>query len=247
MKKEENELPVLITFYETKYNRIRQDAEIWKTKLNHVIDIWNNLGSFEPLTEPEFLSFFEIQPDKPNEEQINEILYNKVLAGRSIELNGLKLNRSAIDITLPNIDELIETIKDLPRGILPFQFNWITLKKGKIELNEKTFESIKKNQCSLFAENDAELKRFNLLKPVIEGLNKLFISENLDPIDKNKIFAYGSIVSVYDTQFIPSEHFIKFGDLSTAYFAYEAKGKAENVKIDPGSKEGAIMASLEKS
>lgn len=224
MKSKKLEKPVLVAFYHVKYASIRNDAEIWKRKLQSVIDTFHSLGKFKPLTEAEFKSFFVDEiPDRPNAERINEILLEKALDGHRLEINGIPLKKEALDLQMPDITKLVNEIKNLPHRITPMRWTFFKYNKGHIELNETSLEQVKINECSLFAVNTKELERYNQVKKVIDALNELVESSKLPKTHKDKL-ADGDVVLAYEGQFIPGETYIKEGIIrARVHFSHDNK------------------------
>jgi len=250
MKNKKLEKSVLVAFYHKKYDVVRQNAEIWKRKLQSIVDTFHSLGKFKSLTESEFKSFFidEI-PDKPNVEKINDILLEKALDGQKLEIAGIKIKKEALDLQMPDITKLVNEIRDLPYNIIPMRWTFFKYNKGHIELNETSLNQTKLQECSFFVENTIQLERYKKVKKVIDALNELFESSKLPKDYKHKL-ADGNIVRVYEGQLIPGETFIKEGTIR-ARVHFPNDNNSPNMKTTPESimKEGSryVAASMIKN
>jgi len=193
-----------------------------------------------------FKSFFidEI-PDQPNVERINEILLEKALDGQKLEINGIPLKKEVLDMQMPETTKLVKEIKNLPYNITPFRWSVLKYKKGHFELNETELKKIKIKECSLFAENQTELNRYNQVKKIIDALNELFESGTLAKDYKHK-FADGNVLRVYEGKFIPVESYIKQGVITNKiYLTHSKTPDLKNTpvsKITEGSRKNAAIA-----
>lgn len=206
--------PALVTFYGSKFKAIVDELEIWKTRLQQVIDEFFSLGEGYTLTYQEFQSMFKDgHLDKPHEKNISDLIWSQATKGMKLSIQGVKIKREMLDIDLPDPYNLTELIENLPffvvkwHGFENYEFDGKTL-----EISPKALEN-KKRECSLFANNALEYSRYKHAKQIVDALNNCWAEFGLNPAYREH-YIDGCLISFYDNKFVCAKFFIKTGIVS---------------------------------
>lgn len=210
----------LIFFDESKFNGLLSELEICKSLITGIISEICDLTKKPDNVDLPDVSMLLHSNYEYSVKVIKEFIFDIISENNSPALFGIPIDKEkAIEmVNLPDITRLKALLTEYQRVTTNFSVGakFFTVTNGIVNLKPETIDYLK-NSCTLYAETEPEIKRFEYCSQIAELLNKIS-TENL-AVNFDSDFTLDAIFqrrSKSAKSFMLNYQFVKRGDLLDA-------------------------------